>query len=92
MIVVYCLGCSNEVLTYQKDGDGKLKRCYLNRILAPNNFELLQHNSFIKNPEDVPKLYCPNCGELIAAPIRYNDGRLALHLRQGSFRKKRLMN
>lgn len=34
---ISCAKCSSVILQYQKDGDGSLHRCYLNRILSPQN-------------------------------------------------------
>ena len=85
-----CSGCGAYLLTYQKDGDGQLKRCYLNRILAPDTLASLSHNPEIKESGDLPHLNCSKCGTVIAAPIRHHDGRLAFRLRQGFFTKRRL--
>lgn len=90
VVSVICTQCENEVLVYQKDGDGQLKRCYLNRILSPESLEGLQHNTAIQHQKDLPDLCCPTCDVVLGSPIRHHDGRLAFRLRQGFFKKKRL--
>jgi len=37
IINVKCANCGSLLFTYQKDGPGWLKRCYLNRIILPEN-------------------------------------------------------
>lgn len=91
LIELTCAKCGADVLTYQKDGDGPLKRCYLNRIHGPAELEALQHDSGLNSPEKVPKLTCPNCKVVIGAAIRHHDGRLAFKLRRGFFGKRRII-
>jgi hypothetical protein len=83
---VSCVKCGNSVLVYQKDGPGWLKRCYLNRIIAPPEFACLQHNSLIKEPKDLGNLRC-KCGEVIGFPVIHKDKRLAFHLFKGKFKR-----
>jgi hypothetical protein len=90
MIKLYCL-CGNELLHYQKDGDGKLKRCYLNRIFGPENLEKLQYDPKFLISQNVPDLVCTSCNTVIASAIRHFDGRIAFRLRQGLFTKKRVI-
>lgn len=90
VVSVICTQCKNEVLVYQKDGDGQLKRCYLNRILSPKLLERLQHDTTIRHQEDLADLRCSACDVVVGNPIRHHDGRLAFRLRRGFFQKKRL--
>ncbi len=92
VVSVICIKCQNEVLVYQKDGDGQLKRCYLNRILLPRQLERLQHDATVQHPGDLTDLCCPACDVVLGSPIRHHDGRLAFRLRQGFFQKRRLKN
>lgn len=89
MLDVFCANCNKQVLFYQKDGDGNLLRCYLNRIFAPPQLEKLQHDSKIHEPKDMPNLICDSCSTLIGVPMRYQDGRLAFRLFHGSFYKRK---
>jgi len=87
MIYVVCAKCNQKVLYYQKDGPGWLKRCYLNRIFAPSDLELLQYDKKIKKPQNLPDLIC-SCGTIIGKPIIHKDGRLAYKLERKSFLRK----
>lgn len=89
LLTLYCAKCSVFVLLYQKDGPGKLIRCYLNRIFAPSSLEALQHDRRFQQPSDVPALKCSHCSNLIGVPMRYDDGRLAYRLVPGSFYKRK---
>lgn len=88
MVDVLCASCGKIVLYYQKDGVGWLKRCYLNRIFAPDKWEKLQHNSNITETKDMPNLTC-DCGELIGVPMKHKDERLAYRLERGKFKRKK---
>jgi hypothetical protein len=88
MLDIHCAKCAAWVLKYQKDGVGQLLRCYLNRIFAPPEFAVLQHNPTIREPKDMPNLVCPNCKTVIGTPMRYEDGRLAYRLMKGTYAKK----
>lgn len=87
-ITLYCSCCRSWLMLYQKDGDGKLMRCYLNRIFAPPDLESLQHNPDIANPADLSLLRCKSCNSIIGYPMRHEDGRLAFRLSLGSVAKK----
>lgn len=89
IIDIFCLSCNALVLTYQKDGPGKLLRSYLNRIFAPAPLEQLQHDSVIMEPHHMPNLVCPNCQVVIGTPMRHLDGRLAFRLRKGAYYSKK---
>jgi hypothetical protein len=82
-----CAKCAQFLMYYQKDGDGNLLRCYLNRICAPDDLAKLQSSYKIKKPKDLTNLNCSKCNTCIATPMAYSDGRLAYRLRQGSFKK-----
>lgn len=86
IVNVVCAACGNVVITYQKDGPGWLKRCYLNRIIAPDRWETLQHNPKI-NESTLGNLTC-DCGAIIGHPMTHKDGRLAFRLVRGSFKRK----
>ncbi len=85
---VYCTRCNEQVLTYQKDGIGRLLRLYLNRILAPPELERLQREP-IRDPHELSDLVCGGCETVLATPIQHIDGRFALLIRQGFIRKER---
>lgn len=87
---IHCTHCGTWVLKYQKDGPGQLLRCYLNRILAPQELEQLQRQPTIKEPRNMSNLICSQCKSIIGTPMRHMDGRLAFHLRKGAYSKKQL--
>jgi|SRR3989344_4603509 len=90
LLDISCSRCSTQVLKYQKDGRGNLMRCYLNRILHPENLERLQHLFTPHNYKQLPNLTCPQCKEVIGTPMIYSDGRVAYRLQHGKFAKKRV--
>ncbi|MBP7708446.1 hypothetical protein KA107_02080 [Candidatus Pacearchaeota archaeon] len=87
IITVSCKACGNLLFVYQKDGPGWLKRCYLNRILFPEEYASLQKNKLLKIPKDLGNLKC-SCGSLIGTPIQHKDSRLAFKLVRKSFKRK----
>lgn len=85
---LYCSGCNNHLLLYQKDGQGSLLRLYLDRIFEPQELSVLQ--STCNNKSQIPNLKCSACQKLIAIPMVYKqENRLAFNLVPGSFVKKK---
>ena len=66
---IYCDHCGKHILLYQKDNPGKLKRLYLDRIVAP---ELLTELDSLPL-EDIPQLRCLECSRLIAIAEDYDS-------------------
>ena len=82
---VLCEHCSAKILTYQKDGPGPLKRLYLDRIFAPENFANFQKLSINK----IPNLTCSKCKSVLAVPYIYKkEQRKAYRLFVGAVTKK----
>ncbi len=82
---IYCHHCGKEVLIYQKDGPGELKRIYLDRIFSPMPLVNLQ-NLQIKKIQD---LICKKCGRVLAIPYIYqNERRKAYRLFVGAVIKR----
>jgi len=86
IVNVSCVKCGKLIFVYQKDGPGSLKRCYLNRIIEPEQFSKLKKDPNIKETKDLKNLTC-SCGQIIGSPIRYKDGRLAFHLIHSNFKR-----
>lgn len=86
IINVSCASCGKVILVYQKDGIGWLKRCYLNRILEPNEYSQIKRNNLIKEPKDFNNLIC-SCGNVLGSPMKHKDGRLAFHLIRSKFKR-----
>jgi hypothetical protein len=87
ILVVSCQRCGLSILTYQKDGIGGLKRCYLDRILAPQALAGLHSEPCITSTKSMPRLICSGCGVVVGVPMRHHTGRLAFHLFPGTFQK-----
>lgn len=85
MLNITCANCGSFLLRYQKDGPGKLMRCYLNRIFTPDELEQLQSNPAIREPQHMSNLICPNCKIVIGTPMRHTDERLAFRLMKGTY-------
>ena len=88
---ISCSQCRQGVLLYQKDGHGKLFRCYLNRIFAPIKYTELQNDKTL-TLKKIPKLVCSNCKTLLGIPMLHWEGRLAFRLIRGSWTKQKLVN
>lgn len=86
IIKVSCKKCGELLFVYQKDGSGWLKKCYLNRIIKPKKYQMLQHNKKLKEPKYLKNLVCV-CGQLIGYPMRHKDGRLAFLLVRRTFKR-----
>lgn len=85
---LFCSKCNQHLALYQKDGQGKLFRLYLDRIFAPQEFAFL--NLRISDKADMPNLICQKCGTLIGVPMIYElERRLTFRLIHGSFVKKK---
>ena len=85
---IFCSSCDSYILTYQKDGFGRLLRLYLNRIIAPSELERLQHFAY-QSTKTIEDLVCSSCDNKIGNPIRHHDNRFAYSLVTGSFYKKK---
>lgn len=84
LLLMECANCSGFVMSYQKDGPGPLLRCYLDRILHPEELEKRQYDKFEK--QSALPLKCPACETVIGSPIIYEkEDRPAYHLRPGFF-------
>jgi len=77
ILELFCPYCNEKILVYQKDGIGKLKRLYMDRILSPGNMTKLE-----KIPLDkIKKLSCSNCKKIIGNPYVYEkENRKAFNL------------
>ena len=61
ILELFCPYCNKKILIYQKDGIGKLKRLYMDRILYPEHLTELE-----KIPlEKINKLSCPDCKKVL---------------------------
>lgn len=84
MLKIQCKNCDVFVMNYQKDGPGKLLRCYLDRIHKPKSLSEKQHEPF--NPRCAKFLRCVQCNSTIGVPIIYKlENRPAYKMLEGKF-------
>ena len=88
VLSIGCAACGTEVLLYQKDGRGDLKRLYLNRILAPETLAVLQDT--VSDEKQLTMLKCPKCAADIGIPMLHREGRLAFRLILGASSKNKV--
>ena len=87
ILAICCGRCGTQVVVYQKDGIGKLKRCYLDRILDPPALAALESDPVIISPKAMSRLTCTKCANVLGVPTRHHTGRLAFHLLPSAFAK-----
>ncbi len=79
LLNIYCRKCEEEILVYQKDGPGNLRRLYMDRIFFPKELTGLQTGSI----KDISTLKCKKCNEVLATPYIYpKEKRKAFRLYQ----------
>lgn len=72
-----CEKCKNQIMIYQKDGPGILKRIYLDRIVFPTDLS------------EKKNLECKKCKTVLGVPIIYEkENRLSYRLFVGAIEKK----
>jgi len=89
MLNIHCDDCGDLLIKYQKDGPGRLLRCYLDRIHAPQVFKNRQHDRF--DVRTAPNLSCQNqnCRLIIGRPMIYaNETRPAYRMDNRNFYTK----
>lgn len=69
MLEISCASCMNYIMNYQKDGPGRLLRCYLDRIRKPSWLAKQQYQPF--SVRTSPNLRCNACHTLIGTPMMY---------------------
>lgn len=85
LLQIACTKCKHEILKYQKDGSGPLKRMYFDRIHAPAGLVRLQR----KQLNTIPLLTCPTCRAMIGLPYVYQkENRKAFRVFQDAVVKK----
>ncbi len=88
VVELACSNCGFRVMVYQKDGVGRLRRTYLDRILFPANLANLAIDPKIRNVKDMTPLKCDACGALLGVPMIYKpEHRLAFRLKWGALVK-----
>ena len=77
---IHCVGCDEILFSYQKDGPGSLKRCYLDRI----------SEAHVKIAES-SKIECIKCNKDIGYPMLYKkENSPAFKMLWGNFKIERV--
>ena len=85
ILVLFCRVCGAEVLTYQKDGPGPIRRLYFDRIFAPKKLVHLE----TKRLTTITPLRCAKCKEYLGTPYMYiKEKRKAFKVYQDALVKK----
>lgn len=69
MLKIFCSECKAFVMDYQKDGPGRLLRCYLDRIHEPKELRDRQYEKF--DTKKSAHLKCHSCRRKIGIPMIY---------------------
>jgi|GEM_PF-202250 hypothetical protein len=84
MYEIFCRDCRKSLMYYQKDGPGRLLRCYLDRIRAPQDLVDRQKEKF--SVSESRRLRCKDCETIIGWPMIYkSENRPAYNMDQGKF-------
>jgi hypothetical protein len=69
IVEINCGRCEERIMEYQKDGPGRLLRCYLDRIRTP---QLLDEKKFtIDTVRHATDLKCSHCFQVFGKPFIY---------------------
>ena len=91
MLEIICRSCTAPIMDYQKDGPGRLLRCYLDRIHRPSRLHDRQYERF--SVAHSPNLQCPRCHTNVGYPMIYkSEHRPAYDMNQSRFSFKVLPN
>ncbi len=69
LLQIFSECCQSYIMSYQKDGSGRLLRCYLDRIHHPLSLQQRQFEKF--NVKSSSGINCPSCNSLVASPMIY---------------------
>lgn len=87
IISIFCENCDLHIMDYQKDGPGRLLRCYSDRCIdCPISAANRYFNA--RTVLSAPRLQCQHCTSTIGKPMiyrGYGENRPAFHLNPGAF-------
>lgn len=84
-LYIACGKCEEPVMVYQKDGPGKLIRCYSDRIMWPPALVEDQATVTPATVKEAGSLACSSCDNIIANPMLYEpENRPAFRVVPGS--------
>lgn len=69
IIHIHCRRCDHKVIKYQKDGPGRLLRCYLDRIHEPSQYKEDELPKFDVNKS--ADFRCGYCDSILGSPMIY---------------------
>ena len=87
IISIFCRSCDNHIMNYQKDGPGRLLRCYSDRCIHCPLSAADRHFTS-RTVHSAPRLQCPDCTTNIGHPMiyrGYGENRPAFHLNPNAF-------
>ena len=88
LLRIACGYCGSYLCIYQKDGNGKLRRLYWDR-LSKATF-VVAHTAGASQSDMRPAV-CGACGHTVGAPVAYApENRLAWRLLPGAVRRSRI--
>ncbi len=88
LLEISCSQCKTPIMIYQKDGEGRLLRTYLDRIRYPEKLVEEVSNTNFNNKNAKMNLACPNCHQVIGVPMIYErEKRPAFRMLHGTFSK-----
>ena len=70
-LYITCSKCEEPFITYQKDGKGKLLRCYTDRIVWPPKLVAAQKEVNAANVKQFGSIRCSNCNTILTNPMVY---------------------
>ncbi|MBS1986649.1 hypothetical protein JST99_01815 [Candidatus Dependentiae bacterium] len=86
-ISIFCQGCDSRIMDYQKDGPGRLLRCYSDRCIdCP--LSSADRTFTARTILSAPQLQCQHCASTIGKPMiycGYGENRPAFHLNPRAF-------
>jgi ribosomal protein S27E len=82
ILELHCARCGAHLMLYQKDGLGRLKRCYLDRIQSQP-----PDTQYHVDPS-TRRVSCVRCKTLLGILIEHTSGRAAYRLVPGAINKR----
>jgi hypothetical protein len=84
-LFIACGNCEEPAMVYQKDGPGKLLRCYSDRIVWPPQLAEEQSDITAQTIKQAGTLACSSCDNILGMPMVYEpENRPAYRLVPGA--------
>lgn len=84
-LYISCGNCEEPAMIYQKDGPGRLLRCYTDRIVWPPELVEAQSEISADTIKQAGALACSSCENTLATPMVYeSENRPAYRIIPGS--------